>query len=202
MSNNLTLGPVQILSNDVASLNLAFQQCLDRIDELVGLRGRALIWDRAQVSSPTVASDAVDLGSLTARESLFHMTFFAGMSTGIAVIAPGTTYAEVSTLWRQQVNFAAPTSLQGRMKVSGFGTQSGSDKGVALTDSAGAVICQVEWDGQDEQTRVGDFTVVNITVDTLAQLRVKGSSAEENIVLRHVAVEFRLDAGSSVTVSA
>ena len=201
MSNNRSLGPVQIISNDVSSLNLAFTELLQRVDEIKGLRGRTELWDRTQVSSPSVNSDAVDLGSLTSRESLFHMTFLASLSTGVVVLAPGTTYIEPSLMWRQQVNFAAPTSLQGRMKVSGFGTESGSGKGVALTDDAGAVICEVTWDGTDEQTRIGDFTEVTITVDTLSQLRVKGSSATENVLLRHIAVEFRLDAGSSVTVS-
>ena len=185
MSNNLTLGPAQILDLSVPSINLALQDLTNRIDEIKGLRGRTELWDRAQVSSPSVSSDAVDLGSLVSRESLFHLTLFAGMGAGLVVYQPGVTYVELSVLLRQQVNFAAPTSLQGRMIVSGFGTQSGSDKGVALTDDSGTVLCEVEWDGTAEQVQVGAFTTINTSVDTLTQMRVKGSAATESLILRY-----------------
>lgn len=201
MSNNLSLGPVQTFSLDLGSINLALRELSERIDELKGLRGRALIWDRAQVSAPSADSDAVDLGSLTSRESLFHLSLFLGGPTGLVVYQPGTSYVEISALLRQQVNFAAPTSLQARMVVSGFGTGTGSGKGVALTDDAGAVICEVTWDGASESVRVGDFTDVTVTTDTLSQMRAKGADANESLVIRHAAVEFRLDAGSSVSAS-
>lgn len=198
MSSNLTLGAVQVLDNSVSSINLALQELLNRIDDIKGLRGRTELWDRAQVSAPTVSTDAVDLGSLTGRESLFHLTFFSGGAAGLVAYQPGTSYVEISSLLRQQINFSAPTSLQGRVVASGFGTQSGSGKGVALTDDSGTTLCEVTWDGATESVRVGDFTTITLAADTLSQLRVKGSAAGESLVLRHVAVEFKLDAGSSV----
>jgi len=63
MVNNLTMGPVQVFSNDVASLNDALQQVSSRIDELKGLRGRGETFDRLRVDDPLVAQDAETLGS-------------------------------------------------------------------------------------------------------------------------------------------
>ena len=61
MSENLSLGPLQVFDNDVASINDALRQVCDRIDEAKGLRGRALIFDRTQVSAPAEGTDAVNL---------------------------------------------------------------------------------------------------------------------------------------------
>lgn len=199
MSSNLNLGPAQIYNLDVASINLALQELSNRIDEIKGLRGRTELWDRAQVSSPTTGTDAVDLGSLTGRESLFHLTFFAGGAAGLLAYQLGTTYAEISNLLRQQINFASPVSLQGRVIVTGRGSQSGNGKGVALTDASGTTLCEVTWNGAAEGIMVGDFTSISNTDDTLCRLYAKGSTASESLILRNVAVEFKFDAGSSVT---
>ncbi len=63
MSDRLSLGPVQVFSNDPFVLNDAFRQLSERIDELKGLRGRGLIHDRVGVSDPVVTGDAVNLGT-------------------------------------------------------------------------------------------------------------------------------------------
>lgn len=201
MVDRQTRGPVQIFHLDLGSINMALRELSERSDEQEGFRGRVISYDRHRIDSPTENTDAVDLGSLVSRESLFHLTLYMGGPVGLLAYQPGTSYVEISTLLRQQVNLSAPTSLQGRMIVSGFGTSTGSNKGVALTDSGGTVLCEVTWTGTDEQVRAGDFTEISVTTDTLAQMRTKGADATESLIIRHAAVEFRMDAGSSVAAS-
>ncbi len=62
MVNNLTAGPIQVLRADVASINLAFLQILERLDEDEGLRGRVEVWDRQRVDDPTERSDSLAQG--------------------------------------------------------------------------------------------------------------------------------------------
>jgi hypothetical protein len=64
MSNNLSKGPIQIFDNSVASINLAFIELLNRLDDLFGLRGRVMISDRIRADDPTVDQDVVTLGTL------------------------------------------------------------------------------------------------------------------------------------------
>ena len=198
MSNNLSMGPVQILSLDVASLNLAFAELQNRLDALKGLRGRAEVWDRVRVESPTQAADAVDLGSLEEREALFHLTLLASAS-GL-IVTPGTTYAEVSTLLRQPINFSVPLGLTGRLIAGAWGTDTGAgEKGLALTDDTGTVLVEVEWAGADEQVRIGTFTSIAATEDLTTRLYAKGATATETLILYQVAVEFRFDSGAGVS---
>lgn len=61
MANNTSLGPVQVMGNSVTEINFALQQVQERIDEIKGLRGRAILYDRVGVSSPTESGDAATL---------------------------------------------------------------------------------------------------------------------------------------------
>lgn len=198
MSSNRTQGQaIQIADLSVYSINLALQQIVEQLDHLKGLRGRAETWDRVQVSSPTVATDAIDLGSLEDREALFHLTLLSSVA-GLAV-TPGTTLAEISTLLRQQINFATPVGLEARLIVSGFGTDAGAgEKTVALTDATGSALVEVSWAGAGEEVRVGDFTSISATTDMLVRLYAQGASASETLVLYQVACECRFDSGASV----
>ena len=63
MSERLSRGPIQVLSNDIPGLNYAFNQIQNEIDEIRGLRGRIILSDRAQVSDPVVSGDAVNLAT-------------------------------------------------------------------------------------------------------------------------------------------
>src|SRR3972149_2112369 len=63
MSDNLTRAPLQIFDLDISQLNDMFRQIQNQLDEIQGLRGRALIFDRVQVSDPTVDSDALTQGA-------------------------------------------------------------------------------------------------------------------------------------------
>ena len=59
MADRLSLGPVQIFDADVLSINEALRQLSERIDELKGLRGRTLIYDRVRADDPTESQDAL-----------------------------------------------------------------------------------------------------------------------------------------------
>src|SRR3972149_4015798 len=63
MSDNLTRAPLQVFDLDISQLNGGLRQIQNQLDEMHGLRGRALVWDRMQVSDPTVSLDALNLGS-------------------------------------------------------------------------------------------------------------------------------------------
>lgn len=54
MSRNLTLGPVQVVSLDLASLNYALLEVQNRIDALKGLRGETIINDRVRLHQTPV----------------------------------------------------------------------------------------------------------------------------------------------------
>lgn len=198
MSSNRTQGQaIQVGDASVYSINLALAQIVEQLDHLKGLRGRSETWDRHQVSSPTQASDAIDLGSLEDREALFHLTLLAS-AAGLAV-TPGTTYAELSTLLRQPINFAVPVGLTGRLIVGAWGTDTGAgDKGVALTDDAGTVLVETTWAGADEAVRIGDFASISADADLTTRLYAKGATATETLVLYQVAVEFRFASGAGV----
>jgi len=60
VTDNLTLGPVQVFSNDVSEINLALRLLSERMDELKGLRGRSLIFDRVRVDDAEENKDALN----------------------------------------------------------------------------------------------------------------------------------------------
>ena len=186
MVDNLTKGPVQVISNDVPSLNVALLDLQERIDELSGLRGRAMIYDRTRIDSPLVDTDAVDLQSLLDQESRTRMDIIA--HPGTVIFAPGTTYAEISTAYRQNLDFADITAIEARIMARGWGTESGSGKGVALHDGTN-VVAEVLWNGNTEALRVGAFTTVSLDNDVALQLHAKGSSATEDLIIGMVVVE-------------
>jgi len=64
MADNLTLGLIQIPSNDLSSVNDALRQICDNIDKIYGLRGAATIYDTATVSTPVTGTDAATKDSV------------------------------------------------------------------------------------------------------------------------------------------
>jgi hypothetical protein len=191
MSSNLTLGPVQIVSLDMASINLAFQRVQEAIDASVGLRGRAMVHDRLRVDDPSADDDAVSLGVLQAGSAVAAWPFHADSTSPLLALAPGTAYVELSALVRQQVNFASTHQLEARVLVQGYGTGTGNAKGVAITQSDGTVIAEVTWNGTAAGLKVGTFIPVSLTTDQEVQLRVKGSSATEAVILASVVFDLR-----------
>jgi len=59
MSERESLGPIQIRMLNVGDINAALRQLVERIDELKGLRGRTIIYDRVRVSEPVEQEDAI-----------------------------------------------------------------------------------------------------------------------------------------------
>lgn len=191
MANNLNSGPIQVYDNSVASLNLALAQILERLDNASGLRGAATVHDRLGVNAPSASGDAVNLGTLDNAESVSHITLLAMSGVGI-VRQPGTTYVELAATLRLMANFASPQSIEGRVIVQGWGTEAG-EKGVAITESDGTVIAEVAWTGTDEETVTGEFTAVALGVDTEIQVRVKGATATEYLIIRGIILDLRYD---------
>ena len=64
MSDNLSLGLIQIPDNSLTSINDAIRQICDRIDTIYGLRGSSEIYDTVGVSDPTSNTDAATKGSV------------------------------------------------------------------------------------------------------------------------------------------
>lgn len=59
MTRNRTLGTVLVTELSVPALNDALRRIQGRIDEIKGLKGRSLIWDRVRGDDPEEASDFV-----------------------------------------------------------------------------------------------------------------------------------------------
>jgi hypothetical protein len=109
--------------------------------------------------------------------------------TGLLTSPAGTSYVEIASGLRQQVDFSRRNSPLCRVVVTGFGTETGSTKGVAITNAAGTTIAEVTWDGATEDTRVGSWTAFTITADTLTRIAAKGSASTESLVLVSVVLE-------------
>lgn len=191
MAQNRSEGVIQIFSPDVLSINAALMDLQNRVDALKGLRGRAMVYDRIRTDNPEEGNDAVTLQSLQAGTAFASIGFQVAAAAPLLASAPGTTYVEVAATLRQQINFASPQGLEARLLVSGWGTESGTGKGVALTTSTGTVLCELTWDGATEAARVGSFTAVTQTTDQVIQLRVKGSSVTESLLLYTVMLDMR-----------
>jgi hypothetical protein len=191
MVQNLSLGPVQVHGNTPAEINLALLELQNRADEQRGLRGRALVHDRVRLSSPTEGSDGVDLQSLQQGSAFTAIALYVAPSTPLLAQPGGTTYVEIASMLRQLINFASPQSLEARLLVEGWGTESGNGKGVAVTQSDGTVIAQVVWNGQGAGLQTGAFTAVTLDTDTTVQVRVKGSSATESVLVQSLVLDMR-----------
>lgn len=191
MSRNQSMGPVQVLSNDPAAINLALMQVQERFDELKGLHGRAEVWDRVRVDDPTESQDALTLGRIQDAETVSNTTFLAAGAAGLVIGTPGTSYVEVSASLRQRINFTAQQPLEARVTIVGWGTQAGTGKGIAITRSDGTVICEVAWDGSSEGPQSGDYTAVTLETDQTVQVRAKGSSASETLLVSRINLDMR-----------
>lgn len=202
MARNRTTGALYVADNTVASINQVLQQIQNILDAIKGLRGPQTLHDRFGVSEPEDDADAVNKGSLVARETLFQSHILASGACGVVAIAPGTTYTDVGPLLRTRINFDASASMEGRLIFNGWGSEAGNGKGVALYTLDGSKICEVEWNGQAEGVRVGEYTSTSGLEDQTVAVYTKGSSATENLVLRSIQIEFRLTAGSALEEAA
>lgn len=191
MSNNLSQGPTLIADLSVEGINQALLELQERQDNAKGLRGRATVHDRLGISDPSESGDAVSLGVIQAGTAFTNIALLALAGTHLLSYKPGTSYVELSSNLRQRVNFASGQSIEARALVQGWGTQSGTGKGVAITQSDGTVIAEVTWDGTSQGLKSGNFTAVTLSTDTEVQIRVKGAAADESLLLHSVVLDMR-----------
>ena len=112
MSDRLSMGPIQITSVSVFEVNDALRQVSERIDELKGLRGRGMIFDRVRVDDPTVSSDAMTLGSFGSSVDVFvtlvtTQTITAAKTfSGAVTFGSTTTFQNTVTLSQASLRYA------------------------------------------------------------------------------------------------
>jgi hypothetical protein len=188
---NESLGPVQVFSADVASINLALAEMQERMDHLKGLRGRTEIWDRARADNPRERQDVVTFGLFDTSESVVSVSFLAMHGTGIVITRPGVAYVEVSLTMRQPINFSAQQALEARVSIEGWGTEAGTGKAVAITRDDTSVIAEVVWDGKVEAPYAGVYTAVTLNTEQIVRVYVRASSATESIILSRITFDMR-----------
>ena len=64
MSERLSRGPFQVITNDALEINDALRRVRQELDEIQGLNGRARIYDRVAVGEPSADDDAAQFGDL------------------------------------------------------------------------------------------------------------------------------------------
>ena len=64
MSDRLSRGPFQVVTNDALEINDALRQIRQELDQIQGLNGRARIYDRVAVGEPSEGEDAAQFGDL------------------------------------------------------------------------------------------------------------------------------------------
>ena len=112
MSDRLSLGPIQVVGNSPFEINDAFRQVSERLDELKGLRGRGMIFDRVRVDDPAVSSDAMTLGSFSESVDVFVtlvtvQTITAAKTfSGTVTFGSTTTFQNTVTLSQASLRYA------------------------------------------------------------------------------------------------
>ena len=64
MSDRLSRGLFQVITNDPLEINDALRRIRQEMDEIQGLNGRARIYDRVAVGEPSADDDAAQFGDL------------------------------------------------------------------------------------------------------------------------------------------
>lgn len=117
---------------------------------------------------------------------------------GLTATDPGTTYVDPGGSFANldtKVDFGqVEGSIQTRIVVGGYGNDAGSDKGAAIYTTGGTKLCELEWNGTGVQIGVaGSWTALpgGVTADTRLELRVKGATATEDLVLHRVELQVK-----------
>lgn len=115
--------------------------------------------------------------------------------TGYQKVNPGVAYVELDG-----VNYATNTNIPfdklpaGRMQVrivaGVLNNEAGNGKGVQI-NTAGGALCEVVWNGGAGAAarRIGAWTDVPYTTDLEISIKVKASSATEDLTLYYVVLE-------------
>jgi len=114
---------------------------------------------------------------------------------GATLVDPGTAYAEAGVLarCRAKIDFSLLKVSSVRVVVSGIGNEAGAGKGVEIYNvTDGASVCVVTWDGNAQQDGLaGSWTAFTPTAEKVLAVRVKGSSATEDITLHSVTLQLK-----------
>lgn len=116
---------------------------------------------------------------------------------GETIAAPGTAYTEAAPLpnKRARVPFNKFNVLNSRVVVTAQGNEVGSGKGVEIWNQTGsAQLCQVTWSGNAlQQALTAAWSNAHRpTADSELRIRVKGSSATENLTIYAVDLELEI----------
>ncbi len=137
------------------------------------------------------------------HEVYMHYTMLTGFNDQYIDTTPGTSYVTFDAgsglpgiHTNFDVDFRLFTVTYARVVISGIGDEAGSPKGIRIADDVFFnTLCEVEWSGSAFQTAVaGDWTPVLTPLwDTQKELliRVRGSSAGEDIAIRRVDLQLR-----------
>jgi len=181
MSENLSLGPVQLFDNSVDAINLALRGLQDLLDEAKGLRGRVMVYDRIRADDPTETDDVVTLGAMntdmassfvtvTAESVLPNERVLTGESTvltitddganttvTVSVTANGITFAKMQQIATDRL-LGRDTAATGNIEALTVGN------GLEFTGSGGiqANLASIA------ETNTGTDATVSVTADGLA----------------------------------
>jgi len=133
-----------------------------------------------------------NLGGRGIPESLTNTISIPLVLTQIVATAPDVAYVELSALYRTNIDFSKLAVKQARVIVSAIGDEAGAGKGIEIWNGTdGAAICEVTWDGNAQQNALaGALTTCNLRTAKDIYVRVKGSSATENITVDKVELQF------------
>jgi len=133
-----------------------------------------------------------NIGGRGIPESLTNTISIPLVLTQIVAAAPGVAYVELSALYRTNIDFSKLAVNQARVIVSAIGNEAGAGKGIQIWNATdGAAICEVTWDGNAQQNALaGALTTCNLRTAKNIYVRVKGSSATENITVDKVELQF------------
>ncbi|MBA7709342.1 hypothetical protein ES703_118257 [subsurface metagenome] len=149
---------------------------------------RATIFE--QVETQRVLADGVSI-----PDGLPKTLSYTLLSTQVVSSAPGTAYIELSALYRTNIDFSRLAVKRARVIVSAIGNEAGAGKGIEIYNSSdAAAICAATWDGSAQQNGLaGSWTVCSLRAAKDIQVRVKGSSATEDITVDRVELQLMFE---------
>ncbi|MBA7644657.1 hypothetical protein ES703_52401 [subsurface metagenome] len=133
------------------------------------------------------------LGGAAIPESLPKVFSIPLLLTQVVATDPDTAYTELSALYRTNLDFSKLGIKEARIIVSGIGNEATAGKGIQIWNSTdGAEICKAEWDADSQQNALaGSWATVSLRKAVDVQIRVKGSSATEDVTVDKVELQLR-----------
>ncbi|MBA7606694.1 hypothetical protein ES703_13844 [subsurface metagenome] len=133
------------------------------------------------------------MGGMAIPESLPKVSSIPLLLTQVVATDPDTAYTELSALYRTNLDFSKLGIKEARIIVSGIGNEGTAGKGIQIWNSTdSAEICKVEWNGDTQQNALASsWATVSLRKAVDVQIRVKASSATEDITVDKVELQLR-----------